>query len=81
MRKYRIYFRSAAFVMLLAVLAMLSSCTKHFETFNTDQNGVTNDQLIPDNNSIGSFYPGIQYAVGANDPSGSGSLAGGSNTW
>lgn len=77
MRKYRIYFRSAAFVMLLAVLAMLSSCTKHFETFNTDQNGVTNDQLIPDNNSIGSFYPGIQYAVGANDPSGSGSLAGG----
>jgi hypothetical protein len=63
--------------MLLACLTVFNSCTKQFEKFNTDQNGVTNDQLIPDNNSIGSFYPTIQYAVGANDPSGSSSLAGG----
>lgn len=65
------------FTALIISLFLISACTKDFEKFNSDPNGVTDDQLKPDNNSIGSFYPGIQYAIGHNNPSGAGVLAGG----
>lgn len=43
------------------------SCTKKFKEFNTESTGLTNDQLIPDNNNIGGFFPGLQYAIVPND--------------
>jgi len=44
-------------------LLCLNGCTKSFESFNTDSNGVSAEQLIPDNNDIGSFFPMLQYAI------------------
>lgn len=75
--KKKLYFKTTITLVVLIVLFAVSSCTKNFEEYNTDSNGITDTQLIPDNNTIGSFYPGIQYAIGANNPSGGNVLAGG----
>jgi len=42
---------------------LLAGCTKNFENMNTDNSGITNAQLIPDFNSIGLYYPGIQQHI------------------
>ncbi len=49
---------------IIPVFAMmtLGACTKNFEEYNTDTNGVTDEQLIPDFNYIGGFFPGLQLA-------------------
>ncbi len=46
---------------------VLTGCTKKFEDFNRDTNGITDDQLNADFNSIGAFFPAIQYAVHPHD--------------
>ncbi len=63
-------------ILLLICLVSLISCTKKFEEYNTDPGGVTNTQLLPDGNSIGSYFPDIQYSITPNNPSGSNVLAG-----
>jgi hypothetical protein len=41
----------------------LGGCTKNFENMNTDNSGITNAQLLPDNNNIGAYYPGMQQNI------------------
>lgn len=51
----------------LALLAMfvmlLGGCTKDFEKMNTNPVGITDEQLLPDFNNIGLYYPGIQQSI------------------
>ena len=77
MKNSKLHFKGFMLAAFITLFIGINSCIKNFEGYNTNFTGVTDAQLIPDNNSIGSFYPGIQYAIGANDPSGSGGLAGG----
>lgn len=44
-------------------LIALGGCTKNFENMNTDNSGITDKQLLPDFNSIGLYYPGIQQTI------------------
>ena len=46
-----------------------NGCTEQFEKFNTDSNGITDEQLKADFNTIGAFFPEIQYSVLLNSPS------------
>jgi hypothetical protein len=50
---------------LLGLLLLLgvSSCTKNFEKYNTDNTGLSHDQLIPDRNYLGLLFPQIQSSV------------------
>jgi hypothetical protein len=64
MKNNKFHFKNIGFVAFLLSLLALSSCTKKFEQFNTDSNGVTNEQLIPDYNNLGSFFPLMEYAIG-----------------
>lgn len=49
---------------LVAMFALiLNGCTKNFDSYNTDPTGITNAQLLPDFNSIGLYYPGIQQGI------------------
>jgi len=41
---------------------VLNACTKDFESYNTDSNGISDEQLEADFNSIGALYPSIQQA-------------------
>lgn len=68
--------KGAGFIVMHALIFSVSACTKNFEKYNTNENGITDAQLIPDNNSIGAFYPSVQYAIGTNDPSGRYTFAG-----
>ena len=62
--------------MLLSCLLVVSnSCTKQFEQFNTDSSGVTDSQLQADFNSIGAFFPDIQYEVLMNSPNATNAVA------
>jgi len=42
---------------------LLAGCTKNFEHMNTDNSGITDAQLLPDFNSIGLYYPGMQQNI------------------
>ncbi len=50
-------------VLIAMSIMFLGGCTKNFEKMNTDPTGITNDQLKPDFNSIGLYYPGIQQNI------------------
>jgi hypothetical protein len=50
-------------VLVAACVMVLGGCTKNFESMNTDNSGITNAQLLPDFNSIGLYYPGIQQSI------------------
>jgi len=76
MKNNKFYFKNRILLALLLSLVVFNSCTKKFEEFNTDSNGVSNTQLIPDNNNIGGFYPELQYSIVPNNPSGANSLQG-----
>ena len=50
-------------VLVAVSFILLGGCTKNFENLNTDKTGITNDQLQPDFNSIGLYYPSIQQHI------------------
>jgi hypothetical protein len=49
--------------MIAVVLFVLSGCTKNFDNMNTNNTGITDSQLIPNHNSIGLYYPGMQQNI------------------
>lgn len=51
----------------IAALIILSGCAKDFETYNTDTNGISDEELKVDFNNIGAFFPGIQNAFTINN--------------
>ena len=67
MENTKFLFQKMGLALLLVSITILDSCTKKFEGYNSDSNGVTTAQLIPDNNNIGGFFPGLQYAIVPND--------------
>jgi len=62
MKKISNKYRALALVALTALLGA-GACTKNFEEYNTDPTGLTEDQLKPDFNFIGGFYPQIQSSI------------------
>lgn len=44
-------------------VALLSGCTGAFEEMNTDPNGVTDEELLQDNNYIGAHFPSMQKSI------------------
>jgi len=62
MKKISNKYRALALVALTALLGA-GACTKNFEDYNTDPTGLTEDQLKPDFNFIGGFYPQIQSSI------------------
>lgn len=58
--------RCGTAVLLALLLSGLSGCTKNFEKYNTDPTGISNQQLVPDNNLVGSYFPGIQNNIFGN---------------
>jgi len=57
------YQYKALAVAALAALLGAGACTKNFEDYNTDPTGLTEEQLKPDFNFIGGFYPQIQSSI------------------
>lgn len=55
--------RSGKLALVAMLLFALGGCTKNFESMNTDPTGITADQLLPDFNNIGLYYPGIQQNI------------------
>ncbi|MGN6493710.1 MAG: SusD/RagB family nutrient-binding outer membrane lipoprotein [Agriterribacter sp.] len=55
------------FISCAVASALLSGCTKNFESYNTDTNGVSDEQLMVDFNNIGAFFPSIENAFTANN--------------
>lgn len=56
--------RALGILALSAALGILiNGCTKNFDVMNTDPSGVTNKELLPDFNSIGLYFPGIQQHI------------------
>jgi hypothetical protein len=64
MKNNKFHYKDLGLVVLLLSLLAMSSCTKKFEEFNTNSNGVTDEQLIPDYNNYGGFFPLMIYAIG-----------------
>ena len=59
-----IKFNTSNKIALLAMmLILLGSCTKKFESFNTDPSGITDKQLQPQFNDPGLYFPGIQQNI------------------
>ena len=54
---------SGKLALFALLLVLLGGCTKDFESLNTDQTGITNNQLLPDFNNIGLYYPGIEQHI------------------
>ena len=50
---------TAMCALVAAGLLVLGGCTKNFENINTDNSGITNAELLPDQNSVGLYYPGM----------------------
>ena len=44
-------------------LIVLGGCTKNFENMNTDNSGITDAELVADNNTVGLYFPGIQQNI------------------
>lgn len=65
---YRLGIVAAAF----GLLTGMSACTKNFESYNTDNTGVSNGQLGPDFNSVGLFLKTAEMSIlnfsGGGDP-------------
>jgi hypothetical protein len=51
------------YISIVVCLIFLCGCTKNFDSYNTDPTGITNAELLPDFNSIGLYYPGIQQSI------------------
>lgn len=47
----------------LSVAALLTGCTGAFEEMNTSPSGVTDEELLQDNNYIGSHFPSMQKSI------------------
>src|SRR5690606_6842244 len=62
MKKISYQYKALA-VAALAALLGAGACTKNFEDYNTDPTGLTEEQLKPDFNFIGGFYPQIQSSI------------------
>ncbi|KAA2241826.1 SusD/RagB family nutrient-binding outer membrane lipoprotein [Chitinophaga agrisoli] len=62
MNKISFKYKTLALVAMAALLGA-SSCTKNYEDYNTDPTGLTEDQLKPDFNYIGGFFPQIQSSI------------------
>lgn len=52
-----------AFFLLAAAALGVNGCTKNFEKYNTDNTGLSHDQLIPDRNYLGLLFPQIQSSI------------------
>ncbi|MEC5146731.1 RagB/SusD family nutrient uptake outer membrane protein [Chitinophaga sp. 212800010-3] len=64
MKKIRFkFYTSLTAVALVAGVLGISSCTKNFESYNTDNTGLSEDALKPDFNFIGGFFPQIQSSI------------------
>lgn len=62
--KIKNYIKTAGGCLLLsAVLAVTSSCTGQFESWNTDPNTATDDQMDHDNLKTGSFFTQMERSV------------------
>lgn len=49
--------------LIAACFILLAGCTKNFENMNTNNAGITNQQLQADFNFIGQYYPSIQQHI------------------
>lgn len=58
MKKKYIYIAPA-----LAATVLLSGCTGAFEDMNTDPTGVTDEELLQDNNYIGAHFPSMEKSI------------------
>lgn len=65
MKNIKFSFTGIVLMALLPSILAINACTKNFEAYNTDPNGITDDQLKVDFNNIGAFYPSIENAVTA----------------
>lgn len=61
------YIRHHINLCFFSVLLIVTGCTKDFESYNTDTNGISDEQLNVDFNSIGAFFPSIQNAYTTNN--------------
>ncbi|WP_259069587.1 SusD/RagB family nutrient-binding outer membrane lipoprotein [Mucilaginibacter sp. X4EP1] len=50
-------------ILVGACFILLNGCTKKFDSYNTDNTGITNAELEPDFNNVGLYYPGIQQGI------------------
>ena len=64
--------RSGLLIAVAALVTGLSACTKNFESYNTDNTGVSNGQFGPDYNALGLYLKSAQMAIynfsGGGDP-------------
>ena len=67
MKNYKYTFINIKACTLVALLLMMNACTKDFESFNTDTNSISDEQLKVDFNNIGAFFPSIQNAFTTNN--------------
>lgn len=65
-------YKSRLWVAVALLVAGLSACTKNFERYNTNNTGVTEDQLTGDFNNLGLYLKSAQMAIynfsGGGDP-------------
>ncbi|HRP55466.1 RagB/SusD family nutrient uptake outer membrane protein [Agriterribacter sp.] len=61
--KLRTNMRIALLIISGCTVLLFGACTKNFESYNKDPNGITDEQLQADFNSIGAFFPDIQNSV------------------
>ena len=54
---------SFKFTLFIVMIMLLGGCTNEFKSFNTDPAGISQEQLKPDFNDIGFYYPGIQQGI------------------
>ncbi len=60
--RFKLYTPLAAIALIAGTLGM-SSCTKNFEKYNTDNTGLSEEDLKADFNFIGGFFPQIQSSI------------------
>ncbi|NML41655.1 SusD/RagB family nutrient-binding outer membrane lipoprotein [Chitinophaga sp. G-6-1-13] len=60
--RFKLY-KPVAIIALAAGILGLNACTKNFEQYNTDNTGLTEEELKPDFNNIGGFFPQIQSSI------------------
>lgn len=75
MKNIKFNMKSIALVAILPLLMTMNSCTKNFKEFNTSTDGISDEQLIPDNNFIGGYFPEMIYNIVMDSPSGANGMA------
>lgn len=63
MKNIEIFIKQITGIALIALLLLINGCTEKFSEFNSDTNGITDEQLKADFNSIGAFFPDLQNSV------------------